>query len=510
MRTRMMAGLLALLFLASSPACAVEAVPETLWIFDADFEDLQGDNAGWVSKDISGTLGQQSYWHKDTIRINGFMHLGDSTWWCGTTNPCWRQPRGYGNNWYQLMRRDFPLSEWSEPGDAVALEWDQRFAVEHDYDYAYVDVSTDGGVSWSTLASFCNPGFPGKPGLPQDWDSPYGQCDEDLSPYAGQDVVIRFRFDSDLTYSAQDQYVNTDGSVVDGAWQIDNITWNVNGTAVWIDDCEAPGENGWEHEAVLPAGQTGVVFRRSLESVMGYPSWMMVAYDEVSGLLVDDQDSALLTPPIDILGADALYAEMYGYINIPPEAGDRAALWVAAGDVLECIDPTDWTYAAWGPNFGGPFPFVAPMDWGSFVGNRWMVLCFNNYNCYPAASPDRHGPGFMLDRFRLGIPLFTNVPDDPVHATRLLAPSPNPFNPATTIAYTLATPGRVTIRVHDIAGRVVRTLVDEERVAGEHAVVWDGTTDGNTPAASGVYFVRMESGGRKALHKEVRKLVLLK
>ncbi|MCK4680066.1 hypothetical protein KAT82_03005, partial [bacterium] len=80
---------------------------ETLWIFDADFEDLVGDNAGWTAFDVSGTLGMDNYWHHDTIRINGFTHLGDSTWWCGTYNECWRQPRGYGNNWMQILERHF-------------------------------------------------------------------------------------------------------------------------------------------------------------------------------------------------------------------------------------------------------------------------------------------------------------------------------------------------------------------------------------------------------------------
>ena len=55
-----------------------EARLETLWIFTADFEDLTGDNAGWTTGDISGTLGSANYWHHDTIRINGFTQLGDS------------------------------------------------------------------------------------------------------------------------------------------------------------------------------------------------------------------------------------------------------------------------------------------------------------------------------------------------------------------------------------------------------------------------------------------------
>ena len=82
---------------------------ETLWIFDADFEDLTGDNAGWTAYDVSGTLAQTNYWHKDTIRIPDSLVylLGDSTWWCGTYNECWRHPRGYGNFWVQILKRSF-------------------------------------------------------------------------------------------------------------------------------------------------------------------------------------------------------------------------------------------------------------------------------------------------------------------------------------------------------------------------------------------------------------------
>jgi hypothetical protein len=71
---------------------------ETLWIFDADFEDLSGDNLGWLSYDTSGTLEHVNYWHKDTIHRwsqDPAHPLGDSTWWCGTYgNSCWRQPNG--------------------------------------------------------------------------------------------------------------------------------------------------------------------------------------------------------------------------------------------------------------------------------------------------------------------------------------------------------------------------------------------------------------------------------
>jgi hypothetical protein len=78
---------------------------------------------------------------------------------------------------------------------------------------------------------------------------------------------------------------------------------------------------------------------------------------------------------------------------------------------------------------------------------------------------------------------------------------PNPFNPATTIAFDVPRDGYVRLRVIDILGRAVATLVDEHVTAGRHSIEWK-----RSDAASGVYFYRMESGDFTA----VMKMVLLK
>jgi len=83
---------------------------------------------------------------------------------------------------------------------------------------------------------------------------------------------------------------------------------------------------------------------------------------------------------------------------------------------------------------------------------------------------------------------------------------PNPFNPSATIVYALPTDGRVTIEVYDIVGRKVATLLDEQKQAGFHSVVWFGQGDQGKPASSGVYFCRVQFGGLSA----VSKLLLLK
>ncbi|HPF36777.1 MAG TPA: FlgD immunoglobulin-like domain containing protein [Candidatus Krumholzibacteria bacterium] len=70
---------------------------------------------------------------------------------------------------------------------------------------------------------------------------------------------------------------------------------------------------------------------------------------------------------------------------------------------------------------------------------------------------------------------------------------PNPFNPSTTLSFTLGAEGPVRLTVHDVSGRVVRTLIDEVRAAGPNQVIWDGRDERGTEAAAGVYFVRVES-----------------
>jgi flagellar hook assembly protein FlgD len=76
----------------------------------------------------------------------------------------------------------------------------------------------------------------------------------------------------------------------------------------------------------------------------------------------------------------------------------------------------------------------------------------------------------------------------------LTGASPNPFNPSTTIAFTLQAAGRARLVVFDAAGRQVRTLVDETRPAGRHEVRWDGVDDRGRQVSSGVHFCRMEAG----------------
>ncbi|RPH90896.1 MAG: T9SS C-terminal target domain-containing protein, partial [Calditrichaeota bacterium] len=88
---------------------------------------------------------------------------------------------------------------------------------------------------------------------------------------------------------------------------------------------------------------------------------------------------------------------------------------------------------------------------------------------------------------------------------------PNPFNPSTTIHYELPSDGFATLKIHDLNGRLVRALVSASEIAGEHAVLWDGTDDAGFKAAAGIYLYQLEFtdrfGERQVL---VQKMSLVK
>jgi len=83
---------------------------------------------------------------------------------------------------------------------------------------------------------------------------------------------------------------------------------------------------------------------------------------------------------------------------------------------------------------------------------------------------------------------------------------PNPFNPATTIRFFVPEAGTVSLRIYDVAGRLVQRLVSGPTPAGEHAVEWDGRSANGNAVSAGVYFARLEWGGET----QMKKIVLLK
>ncbi|HEX5133446.1 MAG TPA: FlgD immunoglobulin-like domain containing protein [Candidatus Krumholzibacteria bacterium] len=153
--------------------------------------------------------------------------------------------------------------------------------------------------------------------------------------------------------------------------------------------------------------------------------------------------------------------------------------------------------------------------WGDYSG---LSLCptgesdFWVYNEYagPRGTPTSGTYGSedgrwytKLGKFRVKAP--TAAGDTPL-AARLAQNVPNPFNPTTSISFTLAAREHVTLAIYDAGGALVNTLVDEVRPAGANDVQWDGRDARGNTMSSGVYFYRLTSNGKT----ESKKMTLLK
>lgn len=78
---------------------------------------------------------------------------------------------------------------------------------------------------------------------------------------------------------------------------------------------------------------------------------------------------------------------------------------------------------------------------------------------------------------------------------------PNPFNPETTISFSLPTSGATSLQIFNLKGQLVRSLVNRDMAAGTQRVVWNGMDDNNNPVSSGLYFYQVNNAGKSITRK---------
>jgi hypothetical protein len=159
-------------------------------------------------------------------------------------------------------------------------------------------------------------------------------------------------------------------------------------------------------------------------------------------------------------------------------APDLTHAWTAPTRVLDIDYTSDGAWAVWTPTEDhGVIGLISGGASGSIL--------------FHVNADGRLGPRVSVN------PIEVETPQD----YRIVAAYPNPFNPTATIVYSIPKAGDIKLRVFDVTGRDVRTLVEGTREAGEHSVVFNGGD-----LASGIYFVQMKAGGIS----QTRKMVLLK
>ncbi len=206
--------------IASLPIFITES-PRTL----VYYEDFQGGDGGWAPRDLT---------EQDThLQHIFYTPEGDDNeygvWWCGDDNPDWGTPPGYGSFWDQRLTKLFELDD----GDSLTVTYAIQYDTEPDNDHVYVEVSDNNGAVFTPLADYTG-----------STDGEFRVYTHDLSAYGSHDLLIRFRFTSDISWD--DEVGNFDS---EGAFRLDYVEV----TGFDVDDFEFDG-SGWEPSTADPVG----------------------------------------------------------------------------------------------------------------------------------------------------------------------------------------------------------------------------------------------------------------
>jgi len=252
-----------------------------------------------------------------------------------------------------------------------------------------------------------------------------------------------------------------------------------------------------------PLERLSVAKRNLPEGHMLIP-WIapFVAWDGYDAPPPTMSDVARLTQHFRLRGADAFYGYSPGADDHPDFTGESyrqfvSAVWRRLDQDFE--DPHDVEVLNLETNK------TEGVEWsGIRNGERVVILASNLGTDDPAiiAMPDIPGLPATISiplnehvLYRFGPTGCSGESEEVGQRLQLEQNHPNPFNPATTVRFSLERAGLTAVRVFDVDGRLVRTLTSDVLPAGEHEVIWRGDDELGCPVGSGVYFYRLESDG---------------
>jgi hypothetical protein len=289
---------------------------------------------------------------------------------------------------------------------------------------------------------------------------------------------------ANINSSSRANAVNNDGSVIVG-WQDFNGPWKA---AVWKRN-PAGGYFPNQYLKIDPNGssldennQLGMA-----QAVSGDGNWVGGQGDWANN------------------GAAWLWSEATGYISLGTIEGGTGTVMGINYDGSVVVGYYDM--GMWDPRI----PFIwTPSDslqnlntyvsetLGYAMGNAviYTPLDFSRNGLFITGDgyDSSIGPNGEYIAFRLQLPENATQENFPVAGkTQLLQAYPNPFNPETTIPFSLSKAGNVKINIYNTKGQLIKTLLNDNKKAGNHSVKWNGKDENGNAVSSGMYFYRLQT-----------------
>lgn len=490
--------------LTYTPGRGTPAVAETTIRHQVYFSDLESGTAGWTMSNLRA--GMPIGWNI----VSGTHACTGNSWWCGQVGL--PHGDGYGNAWIQSLTTAVPIT--ISGGSSTQLTFKMRHQSEYSYDMGWILIKgSTVGAHWDTLASYS--GDFGINCTNQTVAIP------DSFKTVTQPITIQFLFGSDLSVSAADSTGAYTG------WTLDDIAVKSGTTTNFFDDMES-GPSKW----VTASPNPGLTWHLETAPGTSQPATCFFLSTNVwvpfqgsgFGIVPDFTDQMLMTPTMDLQGVFSpntpttqLRLQFDEWINLPSENSTYWSLWITGSN--DKVTWTPWQNAIRGLEFPGTSPQCTegvtynfnPYDsssTGIAPNTRYIRLGFRLRDEKAIDGCGCGGPlkigidteGFYIDDIGVyyiytisGVETVSGAPV--ATRPRIDKAFPNPFNPMTTIQFSVPKSGPVRVGIMDVHGRHVATLVNESMGPGVYRIRWNGKTESGGNAASGVYYAQIQSRG---------------
>lgn len=377
-------------------------------------------------------------------------------------------------------------------GNNFILEFYHWFQTENNYDGGNVKISTNAGQTWTTLtpeggyptyniSALSGPGYSGS-------SNGWVLARFPLSQYNNQNVRFRWTFASD---------------------------YSVNGEGWFIDDVQTTGFMPFAGKA------SGTVVsskpEENFSQIAVFNDENIVCYPDSEGYF----EFFLPSGEHKITASAAGYLEQSVQpivLNLqnPSAELDFFLYWFPPVEELQFSIVEDLLTLSWQPPQDGveSYKIIRKLNSGKYEEiaqtqeTQYLETLFveGDYR-YQVQACYQTGESVESEPVSFTYPYVNqDDPHTPPLVSRLHQNYPNPFNPSTTIAFDLAQAANVELCIYNVKGQLLRELKPGNLPAGSHNVIWDGRDMHGKPAASGIYFIRLQSPALNA----TRKAVLLK